>query len=70
MAAWLLTGSMIAPLPEMLGNVVQAGLSMVIYLVIANRLDKLEFKTRVVALSVYENNDEPQPKREQETTLH
>jgi uncharacterized repeat protein (TIGR04002 family) len=69
-AAWLLTGSMIAPLAEVLGNVVQAGLSMVIYLIIANRLDKLSFKTRAVALPIYEEDAVSHPSQEQETTPH
>jgi uncharacterized repeat protein (TIGR04002 family) len=43
-AAWLMTGSALAPLAEVPANALQAGASLVIYLTLANRLDKAGFK--------------------------
>jgi uncharacterized repeat protein (TIGR04002 family) len=43
-AAWLLTGSGLAPLAEVPANALQAGVSMLFYLILAHRLDKAGFK--------------------------
>jgi uncharacterized repeat protein (TIGR04002 family) len=64
-AAWLLTGSMVAPLAEVLGNALQAAVSMALYLLIANRLDKIGFKTHIVGLQFHKPAGTTRPEDKQ-----
>jgi uncharacterized repeat protein (TIGR04002 family) len=47
LAAWIMTGNKIAPLAEVPFNAVQAGASMLIYLVVAAGVDKAGLKNRL-----------------------
>jgi uncharacterized repeat protein (TIGR04002 family) len=47
LAAWFLTGNVLAHLTEVLPNALQAAASMAIYLVLAGFLDKAGFKFRI-----------------------
>jgi uncharacterized repeat protein (TIGR04002 family) len=46
-AAWIMTGSMAAPLAEVPANIVQAAGSMAIYVAFATCLDRAKMKTRL-----------------------
>jgi uncharacterized repeat protein (TIGR04002 family) len=47
LAAWMITGDKAAPLAEVPSNALQAGASMLIYIVVAAGIDKMDLKNRL-----------------------